>query len=64
LFDFRLLMETDYIDDPRRRGAVLGPKTVPKVTKKLLEKGVMTVEQAEIIHVVNPKKTYGVSFGE
>src|SRR2546426_482207 len=26
----RFLLETDYIDDPRRPGAVLGPTTVPK----------------------------------
>jgi TatD-related deoxyribonuclease len=28
------------MDDPRRPGAVLGPKTVPKRTKQLLEAGV------------------------
>ncbi len=33
-------LETDYMDDPRRPGAVLGPKTVPKRTKQLLEAGV------------------------
>jgi len=34
------LLETDYMDDPKRPGAVLGPKTVPKRTKQLLELGV------------------------
>jgi TatD-related deoxyribonuclease len=33
----RFLMETDYIDDLRRPGAVLAPKTVPKLTKNLLQ---------------------------
>ncbi|MGD2248430.1 MAG: TatD family hydrolase [Candidatus Methanofastidiosia archaeon] len=33
------LMETDFIDDPKRPGAVLGPKSVPRITKKLLSKG-------------------------
>ena len=28
-------METDYLDDPIRPGAVLGPKTVPKRTQEL-----------------------------
>ena len=28
-------METDFLDDPRRPGAVLGPKTVPKRTQQL-----------------------------
>ena len=30
------ILETDYMDDPRRPGAVLGPKTVPKRTEQLL----------------------------
>ena len=33
------LLETDYMDDLRRPGAVLGPKTVPKRTNQLLEAG-------------------------
>lgn len=33
------LLETDYMDDPRRPGAVLGPKTVPKRTRQLVEAG-------------------------
>jgi len=56
----RFLMETDYIDDPRRPGAVLGVKTVPKVTKSLLENGIMTEEQAYKIHKENPEKTYDI----
>ena len=57
----RFLMETDYIDDPNRPGAVLGPKTVPKRTKELLEKGILTEEEIMIIHKENPEKTYGIS---
>ena len=34
------LLETDYMDDLRRPGAVLGPKTVPKRTQQLLEAGI------------------------
>ncbi len=56
----RFMMETDYIDDPRRPGAVLGPKTVPRLTRSLLDAGVMTMEQARRIHEENPKKTYGI----
>jgi TatD-related deoxyribonuclease len=59
----RFLMETDYIDDPRRPGAVLGPKTVPKLTKSLLG-GAMTEEQAFEIHVKNPYKIYGIELEE
>jgi len=60
----RFMMETDYIDDPRRPGAVLGPKTVPKVTKKLLDAGVMDENQAIEIHVKNPQKTYDIILDE
>ena len=58
----RFMMETDYIDDPRRPGAVLGPKTVPRLTKALLDAGVMTEEQAIKIHQENPEKTYNIYF--
>ena len=34
------LLETDYMDDVRRPGAVLGPKTVPKRTQQLLNAGI------------------------
>ena len=57
----RFLMETDYIDDPRRPGAVLGPKTIPKRTKELLESGLLTEKQAYEVHKENPEKTYDIS---
>lgn len=60
----RFLMETDYIDDPRRPGAVLSPKTVPKRTKELLEKNILTEEELMKIHKDNPEKTYGISLQE
>jgi len=56
----RFMMETDYIDDLRRPGAVLSPKTVPKRTKNLIEKQIMTQEDAYKIHVENPEKTYNI----
>jgi len=60
----RFLMETDYIDDPRRPGAVLGPKTVPKLTKKLLDVEIMDEHQSFEIHVRNPQKTYDIDLDE
>ena len=57
----RFLMETDYIDDLRRPGAVLGPKTVPSLTKNLLALGMMSEDQAYEIHVQNPEKTYNIT---
>jgi len=60
----RFMMETDYIDDPKRPGAVLGPKTIPKLTKKLIENGSMTESQMYEIHVNNPQKTYKINLEE
>ena len=59
--DLRFLMETDYIDDPRRPGAVLGPKTVPKRTMELLDQNILTEEEIAIIHEENPQKTYKIN---
>ena len=56
----RFLMETDYIDDMRRPGAVLGPKSVPKLTKKLLDENLMSEQQSQQIHVENPQNTYHI----
>jgi TatD-related deoxyribonuclease len=57
----RFFMETDYIDDPRRPGAVLGPKTVPKLTNKLWSEHIMTEEQIHKIHVENPQNIYHIT---
>ncbi len=56
----RFMMETDYLDDPRRPGAVLGIKTVPKRTKMLMEVGLLSEDDAFIIHKENPEKVYGI----
>jgi TatD-related deoxyribonuclease len=56
----RFMMETDYIDDPRRPGAVLGPKTVPKRTIELIKKNSLSDEDANEIHKINPEKTYNI----
>jgi TatD-related deoxyribonuclease len=60
----RFMMETDYIDDLRRPGAVLSPKTVPKRTRELIEKGMLTEKQISEIHRENPEKTYGIGLDE
>lgn len=56
----RFMMETDYIDDLSRPGAVLSPKTVPKRTSNLIENDLLTEKQAYEIHVKNPKDTYSI----
>lgn len=55
----RFMMETDYIDDPNRPGAVLGPKTVPRKTKEAIRNGVPE-ETFYKIHKDNPEKSYGI----
>ena len=57
----RFMMETDYIDDPRRPGAVLSPKTVPKRTFELLNNNHLSEDELGIIHQENPEKTYHIS---
>jgi TatD-related deoxyribonuclease len=56
----RFLLETDYLDDLRRPGAVLSITTVPKRTITLMQSGQMTEEQAYKIHVDNPLQVYGI----
>jgi TatD-related deoxyribonuclease len=53
-------METDYIDDLSRPGAVLGPKTVPRRTKALSEAGLMSHEACVQTHVDLPERIYGI----
>ena len=56
------MMETDYLDDPNRPGAVLGIKTVPKRTKTLREEG--HIEMMEVAHIDTPKNVYGIDTKE
>lgn len=54
------LMETDYLDMKSRPGAVLGPKTVPRRTKDLLQKGILSEDDVYKIHVENVENVYGI----
>lgn len=58
----RFLMETDFLDDPKRPGAVLGVKTVPKRIHKLLNDNIITEDDVFTIHQKNPKSVYGIEF--
>jgi len=55
----RFMLETDYIDDKDRPGAVLGPKTVPRKVKELLKQG-FDEDFIYKICVENVEKVYGV----
>jgi TatD-related deoxyribonuclease len=52
------LMETDFIDDPDRPGAVLGPKTVPRRVRTLLDEGYD--DAVRRAHVETPARVYGI----
>ncbi len=56
----RFFMETDYIDELSRPNVVLPPDTVPKITMKLLKKGILSEEDIHVIHKENPEKVYGI----
>jgi TatD-related deoxyribonuclease len=57
----RFMMETDYIDDLKRPGAVLGPKTVPRRTNQLIERFGEEAEEAFWkVHKENPEQVYGI----
>jgi TatD-related deoxyribonuclease len=53
-------MESDYMDEISRPGAVIGPKSVPKITFRLLNEGLITKEDAYRIHKETPEKVYGI----
>ena len=56
--DVPFMMETDFIDDPDRPGAVLGPKTVPSRVEWLVEEG--HEEAMYRAHVETPARVYGI----
>jgi TatD-related deoxyribonuclease len=54
-------MESDYMDENSRPGAVIGPKSVPRITRHLLDSGMITMEDCYRIHVETVEKVYGVA---
>ena len=56
----RFMMESDYMDDNSRPGAVVGPKSVPRFTRRMYESGVMGEEAAWRIHSETPSHVYGI----
>jgi TatD-related deoxyribonuclease len=53
-------MESDYMDENSRPGAVIGPKSVPRITRKMLIDEIITIDDAWRIHSENPGTMYGV----
>lgn len=56
--DEPFMMETDFVDDADRPGAVMGPKTVPRRVRWLRERG--HDDAVRVAHVETPESVYGV----
>jgi len=56
----RFTMESDYMDENSRPGAVIGPKSVPRYTNKLVTSGQMTIEDCFFVHAETVERVYGV----
>ena len=54
-------MESDFMDENSRPGAVIGPKSVPRYTNQLLKNGLITQEDCFCIHAETIEKVYGVA---
>jgi TatD-related deoxyribonuclease len=54
-------MESDFMDENARPGAVTGPKSVPRYTNQLLRQGLITEEDCFRIHAEIVGKVYGVT---
>ncbi len=57
----RFTMESDYMDENSRPGAVIGPKSVPRYTNQLVAAGMMTPEDCFFIHKETVERVYGVT---
>jgi TatD-related deoxyribonuclease len=53
-------LESDFMDENSRPGAVTGPKSVPRVTLRMLSEGLLSEDDAHRIHKEAPEKVYGV----
>ena len=55
------MLETDYLDDVRRPGAVLALHTIPKKLQKLLQQEEITDDEMIVINKENPETVYGIA---
>ncbi|MDD1695687.1 MAG: TatD family hydrolase [Methanoregula sp.] len=54
-------MESDYMDENSRPGAVIGPKSVPRYTNQLLRDDLITTDDCFRIHAETIEKVYGLA---
>ena len=55
-----VMMESDYIDENKRPGSVIGPKSVPRFSRKLYDEGMLTEDDLFAMHKLTPEKVYGI----
>ena len=54
------MLESDYMDELSRPGAVVGPRSVPRTSLRLLAAGALDEEALARCHVETPSRVYGV----
>lgn len=57
----RFMLETDYLDDISRPGAVVALHTIPKKLKKLMDEERIGENEVMVVNKENPEKIYGIS---
>lgn len=57
----RFMLETDFLDDKNRPGAVLALQTIPRKLKKLLLNEKISEKQILKINKINPEKIYDIT---
>jgi TatD-related deoxyribonuclease len=57
----RFTMESDFMDENSRPGAVIGPKSVPRYTNHLIASGAMTSDDCYYVHKETVERVYGVT---
>ncbi len=55
-------LESDFMDDNSRPGAVNGPRSVPRAMQRMLQVGTVSPEDMWRVHSEVPQRVYGVEF--
>lgn len=55
-------MESDFMDDNSRPGAVNGPRSVPRTMQHMIQEGLVTPDDMWRVHSEVPESVYGVEF--
>ncbi|RLF06568.1 MAG: deoxyribonuclease [Thermoprotei archaeon] len=53
------VVESDFLDDPRRPGAVVAPWSIARLFRRLMRKGLLSEEDARVILIENIERLYG-----